>query len=299
MNHERGEISLVGLLVAMLIFAVVLGATLTLFDSSTRTNRDTNERVEAADKARDAMDRIAKALRNLANPTTAERYAITTIADDDLVFKTVDPSRPVDVPNKTNAKRVRYCLRATDPQREQIIEQTQSWTTAATPAAPAAGACGTRTGWTRTEVIADRLTNRINGQDRPLFAYDVKDVAKVTDIHVTVAVDPRPGRGAREMTLSSGVFLRNQNRPPTAIFTPTVTPEGLVLNASASADPEGGTLLYHWTINGVTPSECRDDPMVCTVKLKAPVANRVVGLTVEDAGGLTAQPTPPTQTVVA
>ena len=52
MTGERGETSLIGLLVAMVIFAVVLGASLTTFEGGTRATQQANERTEAADRAR-------------------------------------------------------------------------------------------------------------------------------------------------------------------------------------------------------------------------------------------------------
>src|SRR4051812_7676430 len=91
-SSERGEMSLVGLLVAMIIFGVPRGATLTLFESSSKAARDANERRGAAARSRDAMDRRARALRTLSNPTTPERDAIPPAAPDDLVFKMVSPS---------------------------------------------------------------------------------------------------------------------------------------------------------------------------------------------------------------
>jgi type II secretory pathway pseudopilin PulG len=253
MSGERGETSILGLLVAMLIFAIVLGATLTIYEGGTSANRQADERTEAADRARDAVDRVSKALRNLASPRVDDGAAITTADSYDLVFKTVAPTMPAGSGNlnATNTKRVRYCLDRADPTRAKLYEQTQTWTTETAPAPPAAGPCGARPGWTRTEVIADRITNVIGGRNRPLFTYgSAADPTLSTAIHTELFVDPDPRSRALETELSSGVYLRNQNRAPKALFTQTSTTNGILLNGSASFDPEGETLEYTWMDNG-------------------------------------------------
>jgi type II secretory pathway pseudopilin PulG len=281
MRDERGETSILGLLVAMVIFAVVLGATLTTFEGGATASRQASERTEAADRARDAIDRLGKSLRNLASPRADDGAALTTADPYDLVFKTVATAMPSGAGNLnvTNTKRVRYCLARTDATRARLIEQTQTWTTQSAPAAPAAGPCGARAGWTRTEVIADRITNVIGGRDRPLFTYASAGGPTVsTAIHVDLFVDPDPRSAAPETEVSSGVYLRNQNRAPKAIFTPTVTASGVQLNGSASFDPEGETLDYTWTDNGTVVGS----GITFLYSPSGPVAARVIGLTVSD-----------------
>jgi hypothetical protein len=56
----------------------------------------------------------------------------------------------------------------------------------------------------------------------------------------------------REVALQTGVFLRNQNRSPTAGF--TAAPAGIrhvLLNGSPSSDPEGDPLDFYWFVNNV------------------------------------------------
>jgi len=281
MTGERGETNILGLLVAMVLFAVVLGATLTTFGGETIASRQATDRTEAADRARDAVDRVSKALRNLASPRADDGAAITTADPYDLVFKTVAPAMPSGAGNlnATNTKRVRYCLARTDPTRARLYEQTQTWTTQAGPAPPAAGACGARAGWTRTEVIADRITNVIGGRDRPVFTYGSPTEPKLsTAIHVDLFVDPDTRSAPPETELSSGVYLRNQNRAPKATFTPTVTASGILLNGSASFDPEGETLDYTWTDNGTVVGS----GITFLYSPPAPAATRLIGLTVSD-----------------
>ena len=56
-----------------------------------------------------------------------------------------------------------------------------------------------------------------------------------------------------ELELSTSVFLRNQNREPTAAMTGTIlnpTSRLIQLNGSASQDPESQSLSYAWYMDG-------------------------------------------------
>lgn len=234
---ERGEVSLTALLTAMVLMVTVLGATLGMLDGVTRVAADGTRRTDAQDAARSAVDRISAALRNLASPTPEQPQAVDAGGAASLVFKTVDPDGPSSGTNATNTKRVRYCL---DGAR-QLQEQTQTWTTAAVPAMPPATACPA-SGWTRTQVLAQHV---VNG-DVPVFSFDSTTLTDISAIHVELLVDTDPERMPEATRLASGVFLRNQNRRPVAAFTATRTSERIVLNGSASSDPEGEPLGYAW-----------------------------------------------------
>lgn len=64
--------------------------------------------------------------------------------------------------------------------------------------------------------------------------------------------------------MSSAVYLRNQNEPPTATIAPpsTVAPRTVLFNGAASDDPEGRTLIYQWFKgNGTLPAPtCASPP---------------------------------------
>ena len=66
---------------------------------------------------------------------------------------------------------------------------------------------------------------------------------KAIKFELLVDADVRDDR--RQARVASGVFLRNQNRRPVADFSATYTGQGrqVVLNGSASEDPEGHALL--------------------------------------------------------
>ncbi|MDQ3629842.1 MAG: hypothetical protein M3417_00915, partial [Actinomycetota bacterium] len=233
---ERGEVSLTSVLVACTLLVVVLGATLTLFEGFIASAGDATRRTDSQDAARTAADRIARDLRNLASPTPDQPQAVDSASGNDLVFKTVDPAGPGSVANATNTKRVRYCLDGAG----RLQEQTQTWDDLIVPDPPAGTACPAA-GWTRTTIAAQNI---VNGAV-PVFSYDSSVLTDISQIHVDLLVDTDMVRQPPATRLSTGVFLRNQNRRPTAVFSePTRTAGGYVLNGSASVDPEGDPLRY-------------------------------------------------------
>ncbi|MBA2349648.1 MAG: hypothetical protein H0V81_15280 [Solirubrobacterales bacterium] len=282
MRGERGEVSLTALLMASVLMIIVLGASLTTLESFTSLAADGNRRTASQDAARSGIDRITAALRNLASPTPQQPEAVDLAAPADLVFKTVDANGPNSGTNATNTKRVRYCL---DPQGA-IREQTQTWTTALTPPAPASGGCPAA-GWQATTTIADGV---INGS-LPIFSYDAATTSAITAIHVELLVDSAPGRKPGPSRLASGVFLRNQNRAPSAAFTATRSIGRILLNGSPSADPDGQPLTYVW-LDGTTVI----GRGIVFDYAVAPDSSHVLRLQVSDPGGLTTTSAP--QTVV-
>jgi len=234
---ERGEMSLTGLIMACLLLVVVLGATLTLFDGFVAKAGDQTRRTDAQDAARTAADQIARNLRNLASPTPDQPQALDLAGASDLIFKTVDPAGPNAGTNATNTQRVRYCLDAVG----QLQQQTQTWTTATVPAVPASATCPAA-GWNQTAVAASSIVNGVV----PVFSYDTAVLTDISQVHVDLRVDTDTTKAPPPTSLSTGVFLRNQNRRPVASFAAARTSGGFVLNGSASADPEGDVLSYDW-----------------------------------------------------
>lgn len=234
---ERGEVSLTSVLVACTLLIVALGATLSMFEGFIAKAGDATRRTDAQDAARTAGDRVARNLRNLASPTPDQPEAVDLASAADLIFKTVDPAGPNSGANATNTQRVRYCL---DP-AGRLQQQIQTWTTATIPAVPSATGCPA-SGWTRTTIAAQ---NVVNGTV-PVFSYDSAVLTDISQVHVDLLVDTDTVRLPPATRLSTGVFLRNQNRRPTASFSAEKTAGGLVLNGSASADPEGDPLRYVW-----------------------------------------------------
>jgi type II secretory pathway component PulJ len=282
-RDERGSMSLPELLVAMSIFAAVLGATLFTFMTFDTLDRRTVDRTASQDSARTSVDRLVRDLRNLASPTIAVPQAVDRATDYDLVFQTVDSNGPNAGANAANIKRVRWCLDQSTPADEKLYVQGQTWTTQATPAMPDTSACP-GSGWTTTTVMASNLTNTYNGQARALFSYNSSTLTMINAVHVDLYSDINPVQRPSETHLTSGVFLRNQNQVPIASFTKALSgTTSIVLNGSASYDPEGQSLRYVWWDNGSKITN--GDGIVYTYPV-TPGSSHSLQLHVFDPGGL-------------
>jgi prepilin-type N-terminal cleavage/methylation domain-containing protein len=248
---DESGFTLIELLVGMTLSLVILAATLTTFTNFERGAQGVSDLNDSAELARNALDTQARQLRNVAKRVASP--VIDTLDSNDLIFQTAEPSRTW----------VRYCLDTTtapaSPDRGRLwtAELAVASAAAAAPVSPAMRAGCPGTGWTETRVVADYVTNRRPGFDRPLFTYACRtgtgcvSTAATYDEVVSIAaqtfIDTTPGKDPVELRVSSGVHLRNQNQAPVAGFvaTPT-TSRTVVLNASGSVDYEGRTLDYYW-----------------------------------------------------
>ena len=273
--------TLIELLIASTLSLVIIGATMAVFTSLTHRADESARLNDAQDQAHFAISEMAKQLRNLASPTPAQPLSIDSAGAYDLVFQTVDPVGPNSGANKVNVRRVRYCVGSADKTR--LYRQTQTWTTSTIPAVPSTTACP-GTGWTTTRQVAASLTNTYNGQNRPLFVYNSTDTTAITRIESTLWIDPQPTRPPKEISLTTAVDLRNQNRKPNATFTITQsTGNNVIVNGSDSDDPEQQPLTYAWTADG-TKSSCTS--IVCTLPLTGSNPH-TISLTVADPSTLT------------
>jgi prepilin-type N-terminal cleavage/methylation domain-containing protein len=250
LGGERG-FTLVELLVGMALSTGLLGATLTTFNHLYQGAHDNDARTDTAEVARNALDVQARELRNLAKRVSSP--VIDTLSSYDVIFQTSEPSRTW----------VRYCLDTTAP---ASADRARLWTAelvvadaaAAQPVSAAIRAGCAGSGWTVSRVVADYVTNRRAGRDRPLFEFGCVSGAtctspaasydQVVSIGALLIVDTTPGAGTPELRVQSGVYLRNQNQAPVASFasTPSSTSRTVMLYASASSDAEGRTLDYYW-----------------------------------------------------
>ena len=240
MSREDG-MSLVEMLLVMTLMLIVLGATLTTFNNFERKARDNQNLNEAQDTARHGLDLLARDLRNLASPVPLLPEAVDVAGAQELIFQSEGKVKDVDSDNELNTTRVRYCL---DTGTKTLYRQIQTWKSAGPPAIPGT-ACGVKAGWASTLIVASDVTNGA----RPVFTYNapITERDKITEVSAQLFVDTTPTRLPAEVDLQTTVFLRNQNRAPTAVFSATSMPGGSIfLNASESTDPEEKALSFEW-----------------------------------------------------
>ncbi len=271
--RDESGMTLVELLLVMIMSLFILGATLTTFNQTYQAQHDNDDRNVTAERAREALDVQSRQLRNLAKRLN-NSDVIDTASGNNLIFQTSDPSRTW----------VRYCLNTSAPASP---DRAQLWMAELTvpvgaPTAPVTGPMRNPSdcpgsGWTKTNIVADYVTNSRAGLNRPLFTYrctsgtatctsSPSTYDQIINISAQTFVDNTPGKAAPELRLATGVYLRNQNQVPEARFvsTPSVKPRTVVLNASGSTDFEGRTLTYYWfkhTLPAVANIRC-DTPVV-------------------------------------
>ncbi|HEX6459762.1 MAG TPA: prepilin-type N-terminal cleavage/methylation domain-containing protein [Thermoleophilaceae bacterium] len=293
------------MLVAMIMFAIILLATLSVFDTSTKVSAANTQQNDAVEESRVAVDQVARQLRNLASPTTP-LSTIDTAAPYNLIFQTDDP-------NKTW---VRYCLvmNGSGPKAKGNLYYASSAASTLTAAQTNSTCPGT--GWDSVKVVAQDVTNRTNGQDRPVFTYSCTDgspsgcpASSADNSRIVLAredlfIDTNPGFAPAERRVATGVYLRNQNQQPTASFTWANQPafkHTVILNGSASADPEGRTLHFYWcegSTSTCTPTSSYYIGTGVTLTYTFPSTDAsgstpTIALSVFDPGGLSATTSTP------
>jgi type II secretory pathway pseudopilin PulG len=124
--------TLIELLVSMVLSMVILSAVILLFVSYDQHTHYDDQRIDAQNEGRLAVDRIVRQLRNVASPITTPRLLERATAYD-IVFQTVgSPSGS----NTAGVERVRYCIPSDSTgsaSNEYLYAETQTWSTS-TPA---------------------------------------------------------------------------------------------------------------------------------------------------------------------
>ena len=247
-SDQRG-FTLIEVMLVCVLFLIVTGATLTAFTSFTTSHRRTDIQHDQAEEARLGLDIAARQLRNLANPTTTATTTIARAEDYDFIFQTSDPAKTW----------VRYCLETTAPASPAKARLWEAESATAALAGGMSGACP-GTGWAKPpRIVTGNVSNRAGGVDRNVFDYECSprwpatcpalaaEFPRITNVGIELYVDADTTDTIKEMRVSTAVFLRNQNEPPTASATWNRTaPKTIILNASGSVDPEGRTLQYYW-----------------------------------------------------
>jgi Tfp pilus assembly protein PilV len=239
---------LIELLLAAALMTVILLATLGVFDSALHTHKNNSNQNDAQDIARTQIDRLARELRNAANP--GQPTAFERATGTDLIFKMVDPSGPSGS-NVNGLRRVRYCLDTSVPTNQKLWRGVQTWTSPAPPALSATTFCPDFSWGSAPVIVADHL---VNGSTQPVFAYDSASLASITQLRAHLFVDVHPGTAPGPSELKTSVAIRSTAQSPTASGTATALGNRQVLlNGGASTDPSGQALSYAW-YDGATRS---------------------------------------------
>jgi Tfp pilus assembly protein PilW len=238
---DETGVTLIELLVAVLLLVIVMSATFAAFNSFGREAQMNFSQNEAQSAARTAVDRLARELRNTGSPSLPNA-PVERAQSDDLVFQTIDPTGPGGGSNSRSVERARYCLSSAS----DLWKQVQTWTTATPPTLPTASACPDSSFGTQTKLV-DYVVNKATSPTRPAFTYDAGTAAQVKAVTIELYTDTNLTRPPGAQRLSTTVFLRNGNLAPTASFTATVIGnKHVLLNGSASTDPDGDDLTYTW-----------------------------------------------------
>jgi type II secretory pathway component PulJ len=316
-RDERG-FTFIEVTIAMGLSLLVIAATLGVFSTMERRTRDNQRLNEEQLSARVATDSLARRLRNLASPTDNDPAVagymtpqpLERAEAQDLIFRTVNSDGAATASNQQNLERYRYCLNTTT---KILYVERQTWTGIA-PATPPSTSCGPGDGWPddSRRVAAQNI---VNGA-RPLFKYQVSPTPGTYSEQTSVSqanfpsgiairtqlwIDPDTLHPPGETTLTTRVFLRNQNRPPTAVFNATGSGTNIILNASSSDDPEGLALSYQWLDNGTVIKDWSNRSTFIYVPSPKPTGSQTVThsitLKIRDVGNLSPTTAPAAQTV--
>jgi prepilin-type N-terminal cleavage/methylation domain-containing protein len=308
--RRQDGFTLVELLVAMVISLIVFGAALTILESYLRQSSAAAKRLDAQDRARLAVDRIVRDLRNVSSPLTTPKLLERATAYD-VVFQTIGTPSGANV---SGIQRVRYCVpqdtSAGSASLERLIAQTQTWTTSTPPANPWTSdpsqtiACPDPTfapaaGQPVYTVLAQAVMNRYQQtSDYPVFSFNngldgdsvaAADLPLISTIQINLRVNPTPSLGGATTQIRSAAYLRNKQHAPVAQFTYSATGNGgVILNAGQSYSPDNEQLSYAWACTS-SPCPAAGSLSIASnglVSWKPGAGTYTVALTVTDQTGV-------------
>jgi type II secretory pathway pseudopilin PulG len=289
--------ALVELLIATTLMTLVVGTTLaTVEQMQTKANKNQSQN-DAQERARSALDQLARDFRNGAAPAQGSSQGIGRATSTDVVFQSVDSTGASGGQNVRHTQWARYCLDTLTPSNEKVWKQTYTWTSASAPAVPWGAVCPDTSISPGTAVITN-VVNNYNGS-RPLFTYypapassppTATELAHVTRINADLFVDTDLSRTPTASELTTGIYLRDQPLSPTASFSTLVGGDGSVyLNGSSSTDPTSSKLTYLWcdTTSNSTCSSSTAIGQGQTLSYRAPSGTRTITLLVTNASAAT------------
>jgi prepilin-type N-terminal cleavage/methylation domain-containing protein len=293
--REQQGFTLIELMVSMSLITVVVMATISAFVSFNHNERVNRLQNESQDEARLTIERLSSQLRNLASPNDFSPKSVEKAEPYDIVFLTVDAVKPVGSLNARNIKRVRYCIGTVSNGKAPLIKQQQTWQVQTPPPSFSTTGCPNAT-WGNSTIVAEDVVNTAEAPAVPVFSFSpaAAPTDSITAIRANLMVDWNPGKSPVASTLSSGVFLRNQNRAPVASCTAQYAGTGkkIALNGSASEDPEGFNMKsYKWYADGKPTTDPADLEGVVGVWTASTSGTHSFKLVVRDQGDLEADAT--------
>jgi type II secretory pathway pseudopilin PulG len=322
LRREHGFTLIEGL-VAMACAVIVFGATLTVLEVYMRQSNGVTQRFDAQNQARIAVDRIVRQLRNVASPLTSPKL-LERATPYDLVFQTIgNPSGS----NVAGTQRVRYCIpddtSSGSSSKEELISQTQTWTTATAPSDPWSSdpsvsvPCPDTTFSQQPNgvVLATSVVNRYKQTGPPqttngeqaAFTYNngldgnnvtSTDLPSVSTIQINMFVNPTPSVAGATTEVQSSAYLRNKQYSPVANFTWSNPSTGsVILNGGTSYSPDGEQLSFKWACTSGCSSSAATTLSNATdglVPWSPGIGTYTVTLTVTDEDGLSTTSSPQT-----
>lgn len=247
LSSERG-LALPELLVAISLAIVVMGAGVVTLAAFSKQRQRVTSQSNMQDSARVTLDRLAEQLRN-AKPSSNGAHPIERSSAYDIVF--LAPVQSASLTNNpAGLAHFRYCVDSSSPTDEALWLQSAPYDSNSQPSPPSTSDCPSAS-WPNQQIVARQLINQYRSPAVPFFTTTTDSSGIITDVGIDAYVDTNPTADPPATELRSSVTLRNLNRAPTASISCQASTNGHALcDASGSADPEGRSLTYAWSMDG-------------------------------------------------
>ena len=165
--REEGGFALTELLVGMVVMALVLAVSLTVFTSFSNQSRRVDSQSQAQNSARRTIDRMVVQLRSATAGNVTGGQPIEKAGANDLVFLVPTQSASL-TDNARGVMHTRYCLDTSTSTNAVLWLQTAPYSTTASATPPSTTACPS-SAWPNQERVADHLVNQLQSPAVSLF----------------------------------------------------------------------------------------------------------------------------------